>query len=307
MGAEDQGQSGQPGRLPRAPEESGPLATGSRAEGGGKAPAAQQTSEAASCLRGLPSRARSPRRLRSPSSPSRPPQPGASTRVEARPRAATRRPPLPPAAAASLLPPPARRAAAATARAAGGARNGARLAAWPGGGKGAGAGARSSRARGPRNCLRDHSSSRGAAPCWLSGRSPAEPPPAPGSQRQPGEGGRRRRAAAISRRSPARPRTGPRLAFAPAPSPDGGSALNLKIKLVFAREERARLGEQAALGLQAGEMLRHDGNMDAGLLSFFAQEAQASLGAPKSRLRSASPHSKKGKRPEARREGFLFF
>lgn len=148
------------------------------------------------------------------------------------------RPPPPPS---SLLPPPARRAAAATARAASGARNGARLAAWPGGGKGAGDSARSSRARGPRNCLRDHPSSRGAAPCWLSGRSPAEPPPAPGSQRQPGkEGGRRRRAAAISRRSPARPRTGPRLAFAPTPGPDGGSALNLKIKLVFLRGRSER-------------------------------------------------------------------
>lgn len=89
------------------------------------------------------------------------------------------------------------------------------------------------------------------------GHGPAEGPlPAPGAQRQQGKkGGRKRRVAAIS---------------CPPPARACGSALNLKIKLVFGREERTRPGEPAARGLQAGEMLRHGANMDAGLLSFVA-------------------------------------
>lgn len=189
-----------------------PSATGSRA-GGGRAPAARLGREA-SCPRGAPSRARGPRQRRSPRPPSRP-------RGQGRPR--RRRPPLPPAR--RLLPPPAWRAAAATARAAGGARNGARLAASPGGGERGSCGARRPRARGPRHGLRDHPPARGAVRCGLSGPGPAEgPPPAPGSQRPPRKEGGRKRAAAISRRrlagppaspGPARPRPRPRLRSEP--------------------------------------------------------------------------------------------
>lgn len=106
------------------------------------------------------------------------------------------------------------------------------------------------------------------------------------------EGGRKR-TAAISHPQPG-PGPGPGPGPSPAqPSPAGRSALNLKIKLVFGREERAQPRGQAALGLQ--EMLRHGANMDAGLLSFFAQEAQARPGAPKSRLQRARLPQSKGK------------
>lgn len=226
------------------------------------------------------------------------PGPGASPQAEAwNAGGAAAASPPPTRGPAASFPPPAWRAAAATARAAGGARNGARLTASPGRGERESRGARRPQARGPQNGLRDHPSTRGAVSCGLSGPGPAEgPPPAPGSQRQPGKEGGRKKAAAISHPQ-SRPGSCPGLGLGPGPGPGpaGGSALNLKIKLVFGREERARPGAQAALGLQAGEMLRHGANMDAGLLSFFAQEAQAHPGAPKSRLRRARPPQSKGK------------
>lgn len=98
-------------------------------------------------------------------------------------------------------------------------------------------------------------------------------------------------AAAISCRSIEQP-GGPSLV--PNPAPARGSAQNLKIKLVFGREERARPRGQAAPGCRREEMLRHGANMDAGLLSFFSLEEPASPGAPKSWLRGAETPQSNG-------------
>lgn len=49
-------------------------------------------------------------------------------------------------------------------------------------------------------------------------------------------------------------------------------------------------GRTGSAGLQAAEMLRHGANMDAGLLSFFSLEKQASPGARKADLRVQKPH-----------------
>lgn len=139
-------------------------------------------------------------------------------------RAAARRSPLPPSpGSAASFPPPAWRAAAATARAAGGARNGARLAASPGGGERGSPGARRPRARGPPQQFPRPPSDLGLCGLRDLGARPGEgPPSAPGPQRQPGkergrkeeEGGRH-----LATGSPARP---PACPPAPAPAPGPG-------------------------------------------------------------------------------------
>lgn len=107
-------------------------------------------------------------------------------------RAAARRPPLPPAPGpAASFPPPAWRAAAATARAAGGERNGARLAASPGGGESCSRGARRPPTPGPRGSLHDHPPAWGAVPWRALGPRKARGRRHPGPPTTPGEGGRK--------------------------------------------------------------------------------------------------------------------
>lgn len=162
-------------------------------------------------------------------------------------RAATRRPPLPPRPALpppSLLPPGAQQPPPPEPRA---AREMAPV--WPPHPEAASAGAAARDAPGPaapRNSFRGHPPTWGAVPRGLSGPGPARDrhqPRAPNDnrgRREEGGGGR----PPLATRSPARPPVPRPRARAPA----GGSALNLKIKLVLGREERARPGEQAPLG-----------------------------------------------------------
>lgn len=169
--------------------------------------------------------------------------------------------------------------------------------AWPPRPAEASAGARARDAPGPaapRAALRRRPSARGAGPRTLSGpgRGRGTRPPAPGAQRPAGKAGERGR----GRRPPLAARAVPpaRPPAAPALAPLGGSALNLKIKLVWEGGARAA-GGTGAPGPRRGEMLRHGANMDAGLLSFVAREAQARPGAPRSRLRRARPPRSQGK------------
>lgn len=53
-------------------------------------------------------------------------------------------------------------------------------------------------------------------------------------------------------------------------------------------------GRTGSTRLQEGEMLRHGANMDAGLLSFFSLEEQASPGAPKSCFKGAETSQSNG-------------
>lgn len=114
----------------------------------------------------------------------------------------------------------------------------------------------------------------GALPCRLLG-------PGTASQRQPGKdnGGRKEEsrpplatAALSSRAAPALAPTRPSLRL--------GSKPENKTRVWEGGASAA--GRTGSARLQAGEMLRHGANMDAGLLSFFSLEEQASPGAPKS-------------------------
>lgn len=115
----------------------------------------------------------------------------------------------------------------------------------------------------------------GALPCRLLG-------PGTASQRQPGKdnGGRKEEsrpplatAALSSRAAPA---------LAPTrPSPRLGSKPENKTHVWEGGASAA--GRTGSARLQAGDLLRHGANMDAGLLSFFSLEEQASPGAPEPR------------------------
>lgn len=173
--------------------------------------------------------------------------------------------------------------------------------AWPPRPAEASAGARARDAPGPaapRAALRRRPSARGAGPRTLSGpgrgRGAGDTAACSGRPTTGGEGGgeRKRTAAAISRpRGPTGPparRPGPGPARRLCPEPENKTRLG-------GRSARGRGNRRARAAPRRGEMLRHGANMDAGLLSFVAREAQARPGAPRSRLRRARPPRSQGK------------
>ena len=101
----------------------------------------------------------------------------------------------------------------------------------------------------------------------------------------------------------ATPQPGPGSGPSPGPSPAGGSALNLKIKLVFAREERARTGAQAALRLQSGRdaasWCQHGRRP---FVLFLLRKRRRAQEPRKAGFGGRDPHHQKEKRPLARKE-----
>lgn len=122
-------------------------------------------------------------------------------------------------------------------------------------------------------------------------KSPGLPP---GSQRQPGKGGWQTEGeepAAISHRSIERPGGS---SLGPNPAQPAAPAQNPENKIRVWEGGASAAGKTGSAGLQAGEMLRHGANMDAGLLSFFSLEELTSPGAPKSRFLGAETPQSNG-------------
>lgn len=160
------------------------------------------------------------------------------------------------------------------------------------------------KARGPRNGLGDQSPTRGTGPAGSQGSAR---PTDRRLLRGPNDN-RGRREEERERPPLATPQPGPGSGPSLGPSPAGGSALNLKIKLVFAREERARTGAQAALGLQSGRdaasWCQH-GRRPFVLFCLGSAGAPRSPEKPASEGETPTTKRKRGLRPG--RRGFLSF